>query len=243
VAELVGLFTDSPETTLMSFFEVLATAGAGAVFGLALAAPPGPMNAVIAEESVVRGWRAGFTAGLGAMIADACFLALSLLGAVTVVQRSPTVQGLMVGIGGLLLWYFAYDAVQDLSVTFQGEDSETTGHGFLKAFTLAITNPYQIVFWLTVGVGLLDPGRIDVLATALSSESPLAGVLIVRTGTPLLIAGLFAGIVLWIVAFPAALVAGRERVDRFAPAVATLSAVAFAGFGALFVIDAVRTLA
>ncbi|MCU4716935.1 LysE family translocator [Halapricum hydrolyticum] len=226
----------------MSLFEVVATAGAGVVFGLALAAPPGPMNAVIAEESVVRGWRAGFTAGLGAMVADACFLALSLLGAVTIVQRSPTLRGVMVGIGGLLLWYFAYDAVRDLSVTFQSEGAATNGHGFLKAFTLAITNPYQIVFWLTVGVGLLDSGRIDVLATALSPESPLAGHLIVRTGTPLLIAGLFAGIVVWIVSFPAALVAGRERVDRFAPAVATLSAIAFAGFGVLFVFDAASTL-
>ena len=55
---------------------------AGAVFGLALAAPPGPMNAVIAEESVLRGWLAGFTAGLGAMTADFVFLLLSLAGVV-----------------------------------------------------------------------------------------------------------------------------------------------------------------
>ena len=38
---------------------LLVTLGAGVVFGLALAAPPGPMNAVIAEESVLRGWFAG----------------------------------------------------------------------------------------------------------------------------------------------------------------------------------------
>ena len=58
---------------------------AGAVFGLALAAPPGPMNAVIAEESVVHGWSAGFRAGLGAMSADAVFFVLALLGVVTFV--------------------------------------------------------------------------------------------------------------------------------------------------------------
>jgi len=45
----------------------------GVVFGLTLAAPPGPMNAVIAEESAVRGWIAGFKTGLGAMSADAIF--------------------------------------------------------------------------------------------------------------------------------------------------------------------------
>ncbi|MFC6730652.1 LysE family translocator, partial [Natronoarchaeum mannanilyticum] len=41
------------------------SAAVGAVFGLVLAAPPGPMNAIIAEESVLRGWPAGFRAGLG----------------------------------------------------------------------------------------------------------------------------------------------------------------------------------
>jgi len=54
---------------------------AGMVFGLALAAPPGPMNAIIAEESVVRGWSAGFKAGLGAMLADVVFFLLALAGA------------------------------------------------------------------------------------------------------------------------------------------------------------------
>ena len=38
--------------------QTVVTFAAGMVFGLALAAPPGPMNAIIAEESVVRGWTA-----------------------------------------------------------------------------------------------------------------------------------------------------------------------------------------
>ena len=69
-----------------------ATLIGGMVFGLALAAPPGPMNAVIATESVLRGWGAGFRAGLGAMVADVCFFLLALVGLVTFVQRSPDVR-------------------------------------------------------------------------------------------------------------------------------------------------------
>ena len=227
----------------MSFLEIAATAVAGVVFGLALAAPPGPMNAVIAEESVVGGWRAGFTAGLGAMVADACFLVLSLVGVVALLQRSPTLQGALVGAGGLLLWYFAVGAVRDRAAGFRrGETTMPEKRGFVKAFTLAVTNPYQILFWLTVGVGLLEPGRIDVLATALPAEASLAGLVVVRTGTPLLLVGLFGGILAWIVAFPAALSAGASRTDRLAPAVATVSAVAYAGFGTLFLGDALGTL-
>lgn len=88
----------------MSLFVTL---GAGVVFGLALAAPPGPMNAVIAEESVLRGRLAGFWAGLGAATADAIFFVLAYLGVVAVVESFPLLQGAMIAIGGVLMLYFA----------------------------------------------------------------------------------------------------------------------------------------
>src|SRR6056297_338623 len=207
------------------------TVVAGVVFGVALAAPPGPMNAIIAEESVVRGWLAGFTAGLGAMTADACFFLLALVGIVTVVQEQPTLRGLMILAGGGLMLYFAYGAVGDAQEQFSSEsnqlaeDDAATGRGFQKAFVLALTNPYQIAFWLTVGVGLLEPGTVDILSKTPYVGSSLTGVLVVNTGSPALIAGLFGGIVLWIVGFPATLVAAGRRVDRLAPLVAAGSAV------------------
>jgi threonine/homoserine/homoserine lactone efflux protein len=225
----------------MPLSSLVTTGLAGVVFGLALAAPPGPMNAIIAEESVVRGWLSGFTAGLGAMTADAVFFVLALLGAVTFVEQFPSVQGAMVGVGGLLMLYFAYGAARDVQATFTGAiDPETddASRGFRKAFVLALTNPYQIVFWLTVGIKLLEAGRVDVLSYTPYVGDALAGVLIVQTGTPVLLAGLFGGIVVWIVSFPAGLVAAGERIDRFTPAIAAISALVLAGFGVLFLIDA-----
>jgi len=220
---------------------VLGSVVAGVVFGLALAAPPGPMNAVIAEESVVRGWVAGVTAGLGAMTADAVFCALTLLGVVEVVERAPTLRAAMVGVGGALMLYFAYDAVTDVSATFTTADGvadHTTG--FRKAFLLAITNPYQILFWLTVGVGMLRPGTLDVLAHTPYVGDALAGVLVVATGSPALLVGFFAGIGVWITGFPATLVSIGRRVDRFVTVVAVGSGVVLAGFGVVFLADALR---
>ena len=228
--------------------DAFVTLAAGVVFGIALAAPPGPMNAVIAEESVVRGWFAGFRAGLGAMTADVIFLALAAFGVVAFVERFPRVRAAMVGVGGLLMLYFAYDAATDVRSSFLGgapgdagadpdRREATDGHaatGFRKAFVLALTNPYQILFWLTIGVGLLRSGTLDVLAQTPYVGGSLAGLLVVETGTPTLVVGFFGGIVVWITGFPAALVGAERRIDAFAPAVAALSAVVLAGFGAVF---------
>jgi threonine/homoserine/homoserine lactone efflux protein len=222
--------------------DTVTTLLAGVVFGLALAAPPGPMNAVIAEESILRGWRAGFVAGLGAMLADAAFFVLSLFGAVAVVSRYPQLRAAMVGVGGVLMLYFAYGAARDVGATLAPEDAVGDGKGFRKALVLALTNPYQILFWLTVGVGLLRPGRIDVLGRTPYVGDTLAGLLVVRTGSPALLAGLFAGILVWITGFPAVLVAGRRRTDRATPVVAGASAVVLAGFGVAFLLDAATTL-
>ena len=226
---------------------LVATLGAGVVFGVALAAPPGPMNAIIAEESVLRGWIAGFKAGLGAMTADGIFFVLALLGVVTFVERFPLVRAAMIGLGGVLMLYFAYGAATDVRSSFTAgsgaSDAEDprVGTGFRKAFVLALTNPYQILFWLTIGVGLLRPGTLDVLAQTPYVGESLAGVVVVDTGSPALIAGFFGGISLWITGFPAALVSAERRVDAFAPIVAGVSAVVLAGFGVLFLAQSAGT--
>jgi len=249
---LEALLRYAAKPTYNVVIDVLVTGLAGSIFGLALAAPPGPMNAVIAEESVVGGFRAGVTAGLGAMVADATFFVLSVLGVVAIVQEATLLQGTMVGVGGVLMLYFAIDAVRELDRTFTTFDEDATtraghsgdrldGRGFRRAFVLALTNPYQIIFWLTVGVGLLTPGTVDVLSQTPYVGGQLEGLLVVRTGEPTLLVGFFAGIGVWIIGFPATLVTAGRRVDRFAPAVAIFSAVFLAGFGVFFLYDALST--
>ena len=222
------------------------TLAVGAVFGLALAAPPGPMNAVIAEESVVRGWFAGVRAGLGAAIADVLFFALAYLGLVGLVESAPRLQSGMVAVGGVLMCYFAVGAARSARASFRptsGTEARIDdGKGFRKALLLALTNPYQVLFWLTVGVGLLRPGRLDVLSYVPVVGSELAGALVVTTGSAALVVGFFCGVFGWVLAFPAALVAAESRLETFAPVVAVGSAVVLAGFGVFFLVDAATTL-
>ena len=202
---------------------------AGALLGLSLAAPPGPMNAVIAEESVNRGWRAGFAAGLGAMTADVLFFGLAAAGVVAFIQEAQTLKGVMVGIGGLLMFYFAYGAVAGAGEFSAAEGASRAGFG--KAFVLAATNPYQITWWLTAGVGLLDPGSIQAFGYSFAAVN----------GT-LTIIGFFAGIVLWITAFPAALRTAGNAVDALGKTVAYGSGVVLVWFGIAFLWDAGTTL-
>ncbi|ELY78168.1 lysine exporter [Natrinema pallidum DSM 3751] len=193
------------------------------------------MNAIIAEESVVRGWAAGFRAGLGAMLADAIFFVLTLAGLVAVLDSVPAVRPALYLAGGCLMLYFASGAIDDARATTSFTDaSRAAATGFRKTFVLSLTNPYQIGFWLTVGVGLLESGTLDVLSYAPVVGEALGGTLVVQTGSPALLLGFFGGIAIWVVAYPAALVAAGKRVDAFAPAIATLSAVVLVGFGLLF---------
>ncbi|MCD2202326.1 LysE family translocator [Halobacterium sp. KA-6] len=202
-------------------FDVAVSVIAGLALGLSLAAPPGPMNAVIAEEAVTRGWRAGFFAGLGAMAADACFFVLALVGVVALIHDAPAVETVMVGIGGVLMLYYAYGAFQDAGSFSDAEPAE--GRGFRKAFVLALANPYQMTWWLTAGVALLNPTEISAFGLQLAAGNGA-----------LTIAGFFSGILLWAAGFPASLRAAGERVDAFGKAVAYVSAGALAVFGVLF---------
>jgi threonine/homoserine/homoserine lactone efflux protein len=207
-------------------FDAAVSLLAGVALGLSLAAPPGPMNAVIAEESVARGWKSGFAAGLGAMTADACFFVLALVGVVAFVENAPTVHAVMVGVGGVLLLYYAYGAVRDAGSFSEAEAAD--GSGFRKAFSLALANPYQVTWWLTAGVGLLNPGEVSAFGLELSAANGA-----------LTVAGFFAGILLWITVFPAALRAAGERVDALGRGVAYASAVVLALFGFSFLRTAV----
>src|SRR5439155_21628132 len=72
-------------------FEVVVTVLAGMGIGLSLGAPPGPVNAIIASQTVTRSWRAGFLVGVGATTADTTFLAIAFLARTAVAGIGPYV--------------------------------------------------------------------------------------------------------------------------------------------------------
>jgi threonine/homoserine/homoserine lactone efflux protein len=199
--------------------EVLWAVLAGTGIGLSLAAPPGPVNAIIASQTVTRSWRAGFLVGVGATTADTIFLALSIVAhsAVASIQGWVPVIALF---GAGVMAYFAWNTIRAWRRAADIMESMPEAHvkSYTTGLSVNITSPYPILWWLTAGLVLID-----------------------QLGPAVLI-GFFSGLLLWISIFPLALREAQRRIARTYPAVLLFSIVCLAAFAAWLVWSAVATL-
>jgi threonine/homoserine/homoserine lactone efflux protein len=163
---------------LLGLFQVFA---AGAALGLSLAMPPGPINALIGAESAQGRAMRGFVVGLGAMTADTIFLVISVAVG-NLISIEGITRGVLYLISAGILAYLAYATYGTRKRGLGETASNRKMHlPYVIGLTIGLTNPLQIAWWLSVGLSL-----------------------IVSIG-PAIIAGFFAGILLWIVAFPLAI--------------------------------------
>lgn len=177
----------------------------GAGLGLSLAVPPGPMNAWIAAAST-RAYRSGVATGFGAMTAD---VALGLV--VFVVYRSVNLRAALPFVyllGAGVMAFLAYRLVTARPVPSPSRGELRT---YSQAFAFGLTNPFQVLWWLTAGVGFAYVGGLALLL------------------------GLFGAIAAWVLSFPALIRAGVRRSARLERGVVVGSAVALAAFAGYFV--------
>ena len=121
---------------------------AGALLGLSLAAPPGPVMAIMAGASLHgRVKEALFTAG-GAISADLCWLSLSVLGALAFLGAHPRWIGALGLAGALLLLWMAWGTWRSTRRGLQ--DSHTPGSWKL-GFLTVLTSPFSLAWWLANG--------------------------------------------------------------------------------------------
>ena len=141
--------------------DLLAGAAAGLVIGLSLAAPPGPVNALIASRAVTRSWRSGFLVGCGAMTADAGFLALSVLAHSAVVGARGVLPYVAL-LGAAVMAYFAWGAARAGGRVPGPAAPDVRAHAasYATGLTVNATSPYPILWWLTAGLALVDRLRL-----------------------------------------------------------------------------------
>ncbi|MCQ4349696.1 MAG: LysE family transporter [Sulfolobales archaeon] len=124
----------------------LVVLGSGILLGLSMAAPPGPVNAMIANEALKSPLH-GTATGAGAMTADLTYFILMLFLANYIPQG---VIPWFYIVGGAVMIYFAYGALKARPVRTKISGS------YLNGLKLGLTNPYQITWWIAYGIPMID---------------------------------------------------------------------------------------
>ena len=179
----------------------------GIVLGFSLAGPPGPMNALIAARSA-GSFRAGFLTGLGAFTAD---LLLGLI--VYLLQHDLDVEAVIryvyvLGCGVML--FFAYRLFRSRPPVDESSRGQVSAYS--SALGVGLSNPFQILWWLTAGLAFA------------------------YIGGAVLFLGLFGAILVWIVAFPLAVQSGVRRYPRLRQYVSWVSGAVMVAFGIYFAV-------
>jgi threonine/homoserine/homoserine lactone efflux protein len=179
----------------------------GVALGFSLTIPPGPMNALIVSQTVVS-LRRGILTGLGGMTAD--FVLLLLVYALRTAVDLASIVRFVYILGGAVMVYFG------CRLLLRPPERATLDAGGIRTYSQAVlagvTNPFQIVWWLTAGLAFAYLGGV------------------------ILFLGLFAAIAIWVVTFPYALHLGIRRHPGVARAVLYGSGVLMFVFAAYFLL-------
>ncbi|AFD00003.1 Putative threonine efflux protein [Methanocella conradii HZ254] len=187
---------------------------AGIFIGLSLAVPPGPVNAIIAAESVKRSYLAGIKVGLGAMTADATFLFITLIG-IAVLFTGETVKMMASVAGSLILAYMAVKILKGHKKPLKESGKEDIKNHYMTGVIVGITNPASILWWVTAGAALIAnfnaPG----------------------------IAGFFIGIFIWVSSFSITLHFAQKKVEWLYPVIMLASGLVLLFFSVMLLYNAI----
>jgi threonine/homoserine/homoserine lactone efflux protein len=187
----------------------------GAILGLSIAAPPGPANAAAAYQAT-RSWWAGWTTLLGATTADGIFFLLTYFG-LTALVSSGEVRNALFAVGGLFMFYLAFSTLKNARKSPGLSASRADRVPYLLGLTIGLTSPFQLAWWIAVGVGMVT-----------------------RFGGSI-VAGFFTGIVAWTLFFSTLVHEGVSRYARVYPVLVGVSGVILLAFGGWFLYSAISS--
>lgn len=160
------------------------------------------MNAIIASHATRHGAAQAIRVGLAAPLVDTLYLLVVTFGLARAVRLEPFQAPLALG-GALLMAVLAWQ-------TTRGSlRPQANLPGFTAMTVLSLTNPYQIGWWLTAGVGFL---LVEGLPGAV---------------------GFVVGIFGWVFIFATAMAHGARRWNWFEPLTQIVSANLLLGFALL----------
>jgi threonine/homoserine/homoserine lactone efflux protein len=186
----------------------------GIVLGFSIAAPPGPVNAAAAYQ-VTRSWFAGWSTLLGATTADGIFFLLTYFG-FTALIASGELRELLFVVGGLFMLYLAFTTLGRAKT--EPRQEKKTGKPYVLGLTIGLSNPFQLAWWIAVGVGMISTFGLSIVF------------------------GFFTGIIAWTLLFSSLLRRGVSRYREVYPYLVYASASILGAFGVWFLFTAVSSL-
>ncbi|MBL9136402.1 MAG: LysE family translocator [Verrucomicrobiales bacterium] len=127
----------------------------GALIGLSIAAPVGPIGLLCIRRSLTDGSKAGFVTGLGAATADAFYGMIAGFG-LTAVSNFLVDQRLWLGLlGGVFLCYLGVRTALSPPPEREAKTSAASDlrSAYLSTFALTLTNPMTILSFVAVFAG------------------------------------------------------------------------------------------
>jgi threonine/homoserine/homoserine lactone efflux protein len=167
---------------------------AGIGIGLLVAAPIGPVNVLVIQRAVSRGFWGGLAAGLGAVVGDGLLAAIAAFSVTAISEAMRAYAGWIQLIGGLLLVGFGLALLftrPALTIPL-GQKSHLLEHAGIipQTFFLTVTNPGAILGMAAMigGLGSLIGGLNTYLEALLLVAAVMGGSLLWWLGLSELIA-------------------------------------------------------
>lgn len=120
----------------------------GLIFGITMAAIPGPILFLIIQRTLTEGILVGFACGLGAVSADTVYALIAIAGLSVVTQFFLAYQTWLAIAGGLFLVYLGITTLRQEIKEITPSHEQGSGSlvsAWFTTFLLTITNPITIV--------------------------------------------------------------------------------------------------
>ena len=133
-------------------------------FTLALsgAMMPGPLLTVAVVESARRGFMTGPLLMLGHSILELALIIAIVKGAASYLKHALVTNTISIVGGGVLFWMGLGMIIQSrhisLPINYSTKEKAEIGYGFhpvVEGIVVSISNPYWLIWWLTIGLGYM----------------------------------------------------------------------------------------
>ena len=129
----------------------------GAVIGLMVSIPLGPIGVLCVQRTLNKGRRSGFVSGLGAALADTIFALVAGLGISIIIGFIEDQKIYFQIIGGIIVVFLGIHIFYSnpvRQIRMQRLNKNKLSHDFLSVFFLTISNPLAIFLFLAMFTGV-----------------------------------------------------------------------------------------